>query len=474
MKNLYLILCMTLVGLTANAQNFFFEDFDGCDLPTGWTNTIVAGDTAWVFGDNAAGTPGGSVDGSCMAYIHDDDLGNGYPAVIADLESPEIDLSSLDTAQLLFDYVFEDAAPSFFAVAIWDGAVWDTVFTETTDPGCLGFFPDCAVRSAEINVTDYLHSTFKMKFIFDDGNGVWAWFIGIDNVAIYVPPTDDGQMVAMLNPVNGCGLSTTEPIGFTVYNNGQSTISSLDISYSVNGAPAVIENFGADILSAETDTFDLTSTVDLSVPGTYIIQAWIDVTNDPDAANDSIVTTIESIPVISSLPYLEDFELGAGGWVAGGNLSTWELGDPETAFIDTANSGVNAWVTNLIGNYNVNEMSYVESPCFDFSALTVDPVFRFAFMANSEVNWDGTRMEVSIDAGVTWAVLGNIGEGTNWYTNDGFFNANIPQGWNEPLGAANEYFIATHLLDGAAGSGSVKIRMFFHSDGSVNGFDGFA
>ena len=26
--------------------------------------------------------------------------------------------------------------------------------------------------------------------------------------------------------------------------------------------------------------------------------------------------------------------------------------------------------------------------------------------------------------------VGNVGEGTNWYTNDGFFNPNIVQGWD--------------------------------------------
>ena len=34
----------------------------------------------------------------------------------------------------------------------------------------------------------------------------------------------------------------------------------------------------------------------------------------------------------------------------------------------------------LTGNYNNGELSFVESPCFDFSSLTVDPVFRFAFV----------------------------------------------------------------------------------------------
>jgi subtilisin-like proprotein convertase family protein len=464
---------MTLGSLTGSAQNIFLEDFDACELPAGWSNTSVLGDTIWTIGDNASGTPGGSVDGSCMAFVHDDDLGSAFGAIIMDLETPVIDLSAQDTGLLQFDYIFEDIGASYFAVALWNGATWDTVFTENTDPGCMGFFPTCGPRSASIDLSGYLNADFQAKFIYDDGDG-WNWYIGLDNVAIYVPPTDDGDLVAMINPSTGCGLSATEPVGFSVFNNGQSTITSIDISYSVNGNPVVSETFVSDILSAETDTFDLLSTVDLATPGTYTIQAWITVAGDPDAENDTIVSTLESIPVISSLPYMQDFEAGADGWTTGGDFSTWELGDPETAFIDTAASGINAWVTNLDGFYNVNELSYVESPCFDFSAFTVDPVFRFAFIANAEPNYDGTRFEVSLDAGLTWAAVGNVGEGTNWYDNDAFFNANIPQGWNEPVSGANEYTTATHLIDGAAGESSVKLRVSFVSDGSVNGFDGFA
>jgi hypothetical protein len=473
MRKLYTIALMTLGSLTGSAQNIFFEDFDACELPAGWSNTSVLGDTIWTIGDNASGTPGGSVDGSCMAFVHDDDLGGAFGAIIMDLETPVIDLSAQDTGLLQFDYIFEDIGASYFAVALWNGATWDTVFTENTDPGCMGFFPTCGPRSASIDLSGYLNADFQAKFIYDDGDG-WNWYIGLDNVAIYVPPTDDGDLVAMINPSTGCGLSATEPVGFSVFNNGQSTITSIDISYSVNGNPVVSETFVSDILSAETDTFDLLSTVDLATPGTYTIQAWITVAGDPDAENDTIVSTLESIPVISSLPYMQDFEAGADGWTTGGDFSTWELGDPETAFIDTAASGINAWVTNLDGFYNVNELSYVESPCFDFSAFTVDPVFRFAFIANAEPNYDGTRFEVSLDAGLTWAAVGNVGEGTNWYDNDAFFNANIPQGWNEPVSGANEYTIATHLIDGAAGESSVKLRVSFVSDGSVNGFDGFA
>lgn len=474
MKYIYTLLVALVAVTGANAQNFFFEDFDGCSIPTDWTNTAVVGDTAWVFGDNSAGSPAGSVDGTCMAYVHDDDLGSGYPAVVADLVSPVIDLTTLDTALLQFDYIFEDLGASFFAVALWNGSDWDTVFTETTDPGCFGFFPDCGPRSASISIEDYLIADFQMKFIFDDGNA-WNWYVGLDNVAIYVPPTDDAVASSAVAPATGCGLSATETVSIIVYNNGQNDITDIAAGFEV-GAQTETETFSISLGAGESDTLVFTATVDLSIPGEYEFTAWVSLDTDLDNLNDTITFSISSIPVIATLPYTEDFENGAGGWVSGGALDPWELGDPETAFIDTANSGINAWVTNLDGTYENNTAAYVESPCFDFSSLVVDPVFRFAFITNSEVGFDGTWVEVSTDAGITWSTLGNLGEGTNWYNNADEHGANIDEDWwDNEFGAANEWFVATHLLDGVAGEGSVKVRVFFDSDGSVNaGYEGFA
>ncbi|NQX85505.1 MAG: hypothetical protein HRT67_06320, partial [Flavobacteriaceae bacterium] len=69
---------------------------------------------------------------------------------------------------------------------------------------------------------------------------------------------------------------------------------------------------------------------------------------------------------ITSYPYSEDFETDDGGWVADNTTNgTWALGAPTGAVINSAGSGTNAWVTNLSGDYNSNENSWVTSPVFD-------------------------------------------------------------------------------------------------------------
>jgi hypothetical protein len=64
----------------------------------------------------------------------------------------------------------------------------------------------------------------------------------------------------------------------------------------------------------------------------------------------------------SQTHYSEDFESGAAGWTTGGTNSAWELGVPINNFIPgtpECGGGNNAWVTNLDGDYNINEQSYL-------------------------------------------------------------------------------------------------------------------
>ena len=180
---------------------------------------------------------------------------------------------------------------------------------------------------------------------------------------------------------------------------------------------------------------------------------------------------------ITSYPYSEDFEAGAGGWVAtNGSNGTWALGAPTASVINSAASGANAWATNLSGNYNNDENSFVQSPEFDLSGLAA-PSIQFSIWWNAEFSWDGMVLQSSIDAGSTWQNVGAFGDPNNWYT-DNTINGNPggqQEGWSgrtSSSNGSNGWVIARHALAGLAGQSSVFLRFAFGSDGSVqdNGF----
>lgn len=168
---------------------------------------------------------------------------------------------------------------------------------------------------------------------------------------------------------------------------------------------------------------------------------------------------------ISTFPYTEDFEAGAGGWTSNGGTTTWALGTPAATVINSAASGVNAWVTNLTGSYLSNEDGYVQSPVFDFTSVA-SPSIQFNLMVNAEGSYDGLVLQSSIDGGTSWQNVGNVGD-PNWYTNSSIWGNPGGQstGWDGQL--FSSWTSVNHALTGLGGQSNVLLRLAFGSDGSV-------
>ncbi|MGJ8591629.1 MAG: gliding motility-associated C-terminal domain-containing protein [Aquaticitalea sp.] len=175
---------------------------------------------------------------------------------------------------------------------------------------------------------------------------------------------------------------------------------------------------------------------------------------------------------ITSYPYAEDFEAGAGGWVAtNGANGTWALGAPAATIINSAASGANAWVTNLAGLYNAGENSSVQSPVFDLSTLSA-PSIQVSIWWNAEFSWDGMVLQSSLDAGASWQNVGALGDPNNWYTDNSISGNPGGQqvGWsgrNSSGNGSGGWVVARHALTGLAGQSNVILRFAFGSDGSV-------
>lgn len=461
MKKLYTIASLLLVAAVTHAQSVFFEDFEN-GLTSQLTQSYVVGTTDW--STDAVGLGGADVAfaGDSAAHFY----APAYNDNVTVLETPNLDLST-GGYKLSFWHVQPawgaDQNTLSIYLSVDGGTTWQILDSiETNIP---------SYQEAVYNLNDFATTTATTKIKFS-GYNTYGYAVGVDNIDVFLPLTDD--VVAEDGIVaSGCGLGL-ETVSLIVTNNGLNTITSLEAGFEVN-VQSESEVFSVNIAPGETDTLDFTTPADLSTLGVHNFSSWTALVGDGDLTNDTVWFSTENIPVVASLPYTQDFESGAGGWATGGSLSSWELGLPNNTFIDTANSGVNAWVTNLDGDYNNNEQSYVESPCFDFSSLNIDPVFRFSFLSETEADWDGTFVQLSTDGGATWTTVGNVGEGTNWYNNDVFYNSNIAQGWDGLIGTSAQWLTATHILDGAAGISSVKVRVSFISDDWANSeFEGFA
>ena len=234
-----------------------------------------------------------------------------------------------------------------------------------------------------------------------------------DNFRIYNPGPDLSISEIVEPVINGCGLGV-ERISVMVKNSSDLEFNNVLMKYAI-GTDTVSEMISS--LAANDELlygFDLP--YDFSQSGIYHLTVWLEHAMDGNPNTDTLDASISSFIEIDSFPYREDFETGSGGWLASGKNHSFEMGIPSGEIISHAASGQQAWATNLAGAYNANETSYLTSPCFDLSAMTI-PVLSFAHVYEIENNYDYLWVEYTED-GSNWIKLGSSGEGVNWY-NDG-------------------------------------------------------
>lgn len=296
----------------------------------------------------------------------------------------------------------------------------------------------------------------------------------------FVIPPFDLLPVEVLAPVDeGCGLGM-EAVSFRVTNIGQLNANSIKATFTVDGGtPATPETIPGTLLPGDTVTYTFNAMANLSAPGNHLLKISVNLAGDGNIHNDTIDFSVNNLLNVTAFPYFQNFETGAGGWAAGGVNSSWERGIPANDTIDYAASGAYAWITHASGNYNVNENSFVSSPCFDLTNANSKYHVAMKIWWESEFSWDGAVLQSSTDGGKTWTAIGNYGDPDNWY-NDNSINGNPGGqllGWTGRASTANSsggWVRAQHKLPPALiGQPSVRLRFAFGSDGFQTD-DGFA
>ncbi len=209
--------------------------------------------------------------------------------------------------------------------------------------------------------------------------------------------------------------------------------------------------------------------------------------------NIFIVNSINA-QCVASYPFAEDFESGSGGWIAGGANSDWTYGTPSKTRISAAGSGAFCWITGGLNSvsYNGGQKSWLQSPCFDFSAIQ-RPLVEFLIFWDTERQYDGGNLQYSLDGGLTWVNVGNASTSTdcrrqNWYNENSINNltglANPRNGWSGTTASGSggclggngsgQWRKAVCCLSELSGEPEVKFRFTFCSGTTCNNYDGMA
>ncbi len=302
--------------------------------------------------------------------------------------------------------------------------------------------------------------------------GQWGEYLAADNfraagytfddIRIY-KAVDDIQLVSVDTPYTvSCGLSATAPVKVTVRNTSNATINNIPVTLKVDGTVIANETI-TSIAASSTVPYTFAATANLSSSGNHTIQVWTALVSDTYKENDTVTHAVNNLPLVTSFPYLQNFETNNGSWYTGGTSSTWEYGTPVSPKINRAASGSKAWKTKIAGYYNDSELSYLYSPCFDLSAMT-NPTLSFSLALDIEdcgaALCDAAWMEYSAD-GITWSKLGSFGQGTNWYNKNYAGN----QLWSQQN--YTNWHVATTALP-ASNNSKLRLRFVFNSDSGLD------
>ncbi len=202
--------------------------------------------------------------------------------------------------------------------------------------------------------------------------------------------------------------------------------------------------------------------------GTYTVTLEI---NNNAAYTETKTAYVQVLPNRGT-PYAPaaggNFETSTGDFGADNATGTpWQRGNSSVNGKNGVNSGSNAWVTGLTGSYVNNTDARLMTPNYNFS-MPGTYTLRFYRKNSFEINWDGFRVEYSLDKGDSWTALGVVT--ANWYD---FSNSTQTTAFpiNEPFFNAtrSSFTLASYDVSSLAGNANVAFRIRFRSDAAVTG-----
>lgn len=276
------------------------------------------------------------------------------------------------------------------------------------------------------------------------------------------------SVVAFVRPAAPFGpAGSNKVVEVQVRNLGSDTITTFGITYKYGTGAPVTQTWNGTLLPNEVISHTFTTQF-ATLAGLQNLCAYTALAGDGDLSNDTLCMNFTGVPVYN-VPYTDNFE-GPVTWFGSGTNNLWEWGVPIATIIDSAYSPVHAWVTNLDGNYVNSTTEYLYSPYFMFNG-TDSAYLEFWHWYNTESNYDGCRIEYSINGG-TWTILGTQADpnAVNWYNAS---ISSIPCWSGNSNGYIHSKFRLTSIPAIVNSITPVQFRFKFFSDGS-NVFEGWA
>ncbi len=245
----------------------------------------------------------------------------------------------------------------------------------------------------------------------------------LDNITIWTPNPVDVSVNAIINTKGYGHVGELRPIKVAIENFGTDTIFEVPLAYKANNLVVRDTSFIV-IPPLYRDTFTFAQDLSLQL-GAFKVVAYSELSTDLVLDNDTTEALFKGLKTFYPT-YFDKFE-GSDEFYPAGSFTQFERGTPSTPNINSAYSGVNAWVTNLNGNYSTGAVEYLYTPYYTILPYTDSLTVDFWQKMRTTSNQAFGTFEYSFD-GINWASIGYIGYpgAQNWYN----VNQNGKHRWN--------------------------------------------
>ena len=302
MKKTLLFAFALLFATAMMAQNrmvLLQESFDGSELPAGWS--IDSHNTNWsVSSTNNAGGAANEMKLDWSPQF------NGMTRLI----SPAVDLTGINSLVFSFKHALDNYSGSHtigVATTSDGGTTWNEAWSQIYNTS------SAWAVSEEISTPDMGQANVQFC-IFYNGNSynINDWYFD-DIKAFTLENLDLGLEAITVPSFIACGENY---IGMSVFSYSQTTLTSLQATYEIEGMEPVTEKFVVDIPSLGTEVLTFATPAMLS-PGTYNLTIRIDLVNgveDDNLNNNELSKSVfAAIASAERKPMIEHFSSSTCG-----------------------------------------------------------------------------------------------------------------------------------------------------------------
>lgn len=347
MKKLLLtaVLALSTAAVSFAQTPIFTQNFEvtKTSMPAGWKQEVSNTNGGWQF-NNAYGPNMGYyvATHTYCAFVDDWDNNSGFAANHDTLYTSSFNCSSFTSVFFSMDYMFwndQGSEVGKIIISTDGGATWNTVANLVNGGGAWnnGTIWDISSFAAG-------QSNVMLAFTYFDGypGGTYvAVGMCVDNINVYAPANYDLSVTSQNLPgVIQAGAPHT--LSGTIYNYGGSTITSMNMNYTVNGGPVQTQTISGISGFNSLTSYNWSMGAKPFTPpaaGTYKVKIWADNLNgsnmDQIHSNDTLVAYfLAPDSVVTRAPLFEEY--------TGASCVFCMLAAPNVDTVDSKNVGSNS------------------------------------------------------------------------------------------------------------------------------------